>query len=256
MSDNDNKSALIEAHPDLVALKRYSDARLALGRAGAGIPTKANLTFMLDHARARDSVWSTLETGPLEETIGTLGLPMAHVKSQVLDRSEYLRRPDLGRKMDPASAGALDKLEKHCDTVFVIADGLSAVAIELNAGPLLATVVPQLTQKGLSIAGVVFAEQARVAIGDDIASALDARSVIVLVGERPGLSAADSLGCYITWSPKPGTPDSGRNCISNIRPGGLANDAATAKICWLIQEMARLRLSGVGLKDDGLKSIE
>lgn len=256
MSDDLPKSpAVIPPLPNIEKLRRYTDARLALGRAGAGVPTRVNLSFMLDHARARDSVWSKLDTSSVEKSLENLNLPIARVKSEVKDRSEYLRRPDLGRKLDKESAKELDKLNKDSSTVIVIADGLSAVAVELNAAPLVNLIAPSLEQSGYNVAGIVFASDARVAIGDDVANYLNAQSVILLVGERPGLSASDSLGCYMTWQPTRGTPDSRRNCISNIRSGGLSHEAAARQITWLVKEMARLRLSGVDLKDDGLKEI-
>ncbi|CAO3404661.1 ethanolamine ammonia-lyase subunit EutC [Azospirillum palustre] len=219
-------------------------ARIALGRSGDALPTKALLEFQLAHARARDAVHSAVDFDRLAADLSPLETIRVH--SAAPDRPTYLRRPDLGRRLDPASAAGLTAGE--WDLVFVIADGLSAAAVQVNAAPLVRACTARLGH--LRIGPVVLAEQARVALGDEVASAMGARLVALLVGERPGLSAAESLGVYLTWDPKSGRADSERNCISNIHSGGLSIQTAADKLCWLATEAARLKLTGVALKED------
>lgn len=219
-------------------------ARIALGRSGDALPTKALLEFQLAHARARDAVHSAVDFDRLAADLSPLETIRVH--SAAPDRPTYLRRPDLGRRLDPASAAGLPAGE--WDLVFVIADGLSAAAVQINAAPLVQACMARLGH--LRIGPVVLAEQARVALGDEVAAAMGARLVALLVGERPGLSAAESLGAYLTWEPRPGRADSERNCISNIHSDGLSIQTAADKLCWLATEAARLKLTGVALKED------
>ncbi|QCG92784.1 ethanolamine ammonia-lyase subunit EutC [Azospirillum sp. TSA2s] len=219
-------------------------ARIALGRSGDALPTKALLEFQLAHARARDAVHSAVDFDRLAADLSPLETIRVH--SAAPDRPTYLRRPDLGRRLDPASAAPMTAGE--WDLLFVIADGLSAAAVQVNAAPLVHACVARLGH--LRIGPVVLAEQARVALGDEVAAAMGARLVALLVGERPGLSAAESLGVYLTWDPKPGRADSERNCISNIHADGLSIQTAADKLCWLATEAARLKLTGVALKED------
>jgi ethanolamine ammonia-lyase small subunit len=213
-------------------LRRHTMARVALGRAGNAQPTAAHLAFQAAHAQARDAVWSEAAL------IGDVT-----VRSQARDRREYLLRPDLGRKLAegtvlPVALGAL---------VFVVADGLCATGVAAQAPAVIAAARPLL---GLPIGPVVVALQARVALGDAIGEAMGAAAVAVLIGERPGLSAQDSLGLYLTWAPRIGRNDAERNCISNIRPGGLSALEAAQKLAWLLAAAQGLGATGVALKDD------
>ncbi len=219
-------------------------ARIGLGRSGDALPTTALLEFQLAHARARDAVHSAVDFDRLAADLAPL--PSLRVRSAAPDRVTYLRRPDLGRALHPASAAALPPGD--WDILFVIADGLSAAAVQANAAPLVHACLGRLGS--LRVGPVVLAEQARVALGDAVGAAMGARLVALLVGERPGLSAADSLGVYLTWDAKPGRADSERNCISNIHAAGLPIGAAADKLCWLANEAARLKLTGVSLKED------
>lgn len=242
-------TGLVPALPLAQRLRRFTDARVALGRAGSGLPTEAHLRFMLDHAKARDAVLSALDLGAVTADLEGLGLEVIPVRSEAADRAAYLRRPDLGRRL---SAEDVEKLARHKGTAriaVVVADGLSATAVAQNAAPLLEKLLPLLAEAGIVVGRAVLAEQGRVAIADPIGQALGAELAIVLLGERPGLSAADSLGCYITYGPVPGTPDSRRNCISNIRPGGHGYDQAAGKIAWLAREALARKLTGVQLKE-------
>ncbi len=224
-------------------------ARVALGRAGSALPTAALLAFELDHARARDAVHQALDVDALDTDIKALGLETLRVKSAARDRATYLLRPDLGRRLDESSRNALEGLSRDpCDVAFIVADGLSALGVQRHAAPLLAAAVPLL--EGLSKGSIVIAEQGRVALGDEIGSLLKARVVVVAIGERPGLTSPDSLGLYLTFAPRVGRHDAARNCISNVRPEGLAPAAAAARLAWLIRASLRLALSGVALKDD------
>ncbi|AWK88991.1 ethanolamine ammonia-lyase subunit EutC [Azospirillum thermophilum] len=219
-------------------------ARIGLGRSGDGLPTAALLDFQLAHARARDAVHGAVDFDRLAADLAPL--PSLRVHSAAADRAVYLRRPDLGRRLDEASRAAL--AAGRWDIVFVVADGLSAAAVQAHAAPLVRACAERL--RGWEIAPVVLAGQGRVALGDEVAERLGARLVAMLVGERPGLSVADSLGVYLTWDPKPGRLDSERNCISNIHADGLPIGAAADKLCWLATEAARLKLTGVALKED------
>jgi ethanolamine ammonia-lyase small subunit len=227
-------------------LRRFTDARVALGRAGNALPTAAHLDFQEAHARARDAVWSKLDTAKLEEELSPLGLPLQRVTSQAEERRRFLLRPDLGRRLPegtvlPEAPGSI---------ALVIADGLCASGVQQQAPALLSVLVPALSKAGFTPGPIIIAEQARVALGDDVAEAMEAAAVVVLIGERPGLSATDSMGLYITWAARRGSNDAMRNCISNIRPGGLTADVAAAKALWLLAEARKLGATGVALKDE------
>lgn len=247
-SANDTQSNAPQSNDPWARFRSSTRARIGLGRAGDGLPTTALLDFQLAHARARDAVHSAVDFDRLATDLSPL--PTLRVHSAAPDRPSYLRRPDLGRKLDAASAQRLsaDPVAGGWDILFVIADGLSAAAVQVNAAPLVHACHDRLS--GWRIGPVVLAEQARVALGDDVATRLGARLVALLVGERPGLSAAESLGVYLTWDAKPGRADSERNCISNIHADGLSIGTAADKLCWLATEAARLKLTGVGLKED------
>jgi ethanolamine ammonia-lyase small subunit len=233
------------------ALRRYTDARIALGRVGGSQPTQAVLDFRLAHARARDAVHRPLDVAALGERLAGLDLPLARVASRAPDRPTYLQRPDLGRRLaGEAQERLIDMPATGCDVAFVLADGLSALAVERHAAPLLEAVLPRLRAQNWRIGPLVIAEQARVALGDEVGHALAAELVVMLIGERPGLSSPDSLGVYLTYRPRPGRMDSERNCISNIRPEGLTYPAAAHKLLYLLTEARRRGLTGVGLKDD------
>ena len=214
------------------ALRHHTTARIALGRVGTAQPTAAHLAFQAAHAQARDAVWAEA------------ALPGdVQVRSQARDRREFLLRPDLGRLLAPGTVlppapGAL---------VFVVADGLCAAGVAAQAPAVIAAARGLLP---LPVGPVVAAAQARVALGDAIGAAMGAAAVAVLIGERPGLSAQDSMGIYLTWAPRPGRTDAERNCISNIRPGGLSAAEAAAKLAWLLRGAMALGATGVGLKDD------
>ena len=229
------------------SLREFTSARVGLGRAGHSVPTAELLDFQLAHARARDAIYSRLDVRLLVLELKTRGIDAAAVASQAPDRAAYLRRPDLGRRLDAASCERLAAIKTRPDTAFVIADGLSALAVERHALPLLDAL--RSLQPNLSPA-VVIVEQGRVAIGDEIAARLGAPLVAVLIGERPGLTSPDSLGVYLTWNPRPGsTTDADRNCISNIRSGGLSYELAAHKLLYLISEAQRRKLTGVQLKE-------
>lgn len=225
-------------------LRNFTDARVALGRSGNALPTVAHLDFQEAHAVARDAVFSALDVPAL---LAALPGSVA-VRSQAPDRRTYLLRPDLGRRL--ADTAPLAPLARDWDIAFVIADGLCATGVQRHAPEMLSRVTPRLAATGQRIAPAVIATQARVALGDPIGQALGARAVAVLIGERPGLSALDSMGIYLTWAPRPGRTDAERNCISNIRPRGLSYDDAAAKLLWLIGAMRALGATGVALKDE------
>lgn len=225
------------------ALRRHTPARIALGRAGASLPTREVLGFGLAHARARDAVHEALDVPSLVEQLKRNGFVPQRAKSQAPDRATYLARPDLGRRL------ALDcELSGEAEVVVAIEDGLSAVAVQRHAVPLLAELVQ--VRRAWNAAAVVVATQGRVALGDEIGERLNAKLAVVLIGERPGLSAPDSLGAYLTYAPRRGRTDAERNCVSNIRPEGLTYRDAAERIDWLARQALERRTSGVSLKDE------
>lgn len=230
-------------------LQRFTPARIALGRFGSGQPTGASLRFALDHARARDSVHAALDFEIVAETLRARGWSALHVRSAASDRAEYLRRPDFGRRLSSTGRNLLEDQTRGGDVAIVAADGLSASAIETNLLPLLDYLHPRLLARPFAVAPLVLVEQGRVAIGDEIGELLGVKLVVVLIGERPGLSAADSLGAYITWRPQVGTMDSNRNCISNIRPAGLAPAKAALQIINAIELAFAHATTGIGLNE-------
>ncbi|WP_454824394.1 ethanolamine ammonia-lyase subunit EutC [Paraburkholderia xenovorans] len=231
------------------ALRQFTNARIALGRAGNSLPTAPLLAFNLSHAQARDAVHHPLDTDVLHEQLRAQHFTTLDVHSAAPDREHYLRRPDLGRRLSEESRVALAAVpDGSPEVVFVIGDGLSAFAASKQSLPLLRAVIPRLAD--WKIGPVVVARQARVALGDEIGELLNARLVVMLIGERPGLSSPDSLGIYLTYGPKVGCSDAQRNCISNVRPEGLDYPLAAHKLHYLLTHARRLGLTGVGLKDD------
>ncbi|MCG2672404.1 ethanolamine ammonia-lyase subunit EutC [Bradyrhizobium sp. GCM10023182] len=241
----------VPARP-IIDLKSLTPARVALGRSGASLPTKPLLAFTLAHARARDAVHAAFDAPGVIAGVRALGLGATVVSSRATDRADYLRRPDLGRQLDAGSAAALADLGiAPCQLAIVIGDGLSAAAVHAHAVALLQSLLPLLAgDDAVAVGRVVVASGARVALGDEIGAILGARMVVMLIGERPGLSAPDSLGAYLTFAPKPGLTDAERNCVSNIHKAGLSYDAAAIKIAWLVREGLARQVTGVALKDE------
>lgn len=219
---------------------------MELGRAGPSLPTRALLDFRLAHARARDAVHLPLAVKSLAAELKQNGFESLSLASAARDRDQYLKRPDFGRRLNAGSRERAAAIRGDYDAGFVIVDGLSALAVQRHAVPLLHLVLGDLDWR---IAPVAIVEQGRVAIGDEIGELLGARMVVVLIGERPGLSSPDSLGAYLTWQPRIGRTDAERNCISNIRADGLSYAAAAQKLRFLMNESRRLKLSGVRLKE-------
>lgn len=241
------------------ALRRFTDARIALGRSGVSLPTEAHLAFQLAHAKARDAVHMALDAEKLAHKLDAVftdsPLPCLGLCSAATDRHTYLQRPDLGRKLNPASRARLERLrppsdERPYDLALVVVDGLSALAIEQNAPPFLSTLRDHLAQEHWSLAPLCIVQQGRVAVGDEVGQLLGAKAVVVLIGERPGLSSPDSMGLYLTWMPSVGLTDASRNCLSNVRPAGLQYEDAAFKLHYLLSQAKERKLSGVGLKDE------
>jgi ethanolamine ammonia-lyase small subunit len=230
-------------------LRHLTPARVGLGRAGASLPTQALLEFTLDHARARDAVHAGLDISAIIAGLDALGLRTLQVSSCAQSRADYLRRPDLGRKLAAASQDLLAS-GRHgpCDLAVVIGDGLSPSAVNAHAVELVRSLIPRLGATRLG--PILVASGARVALGDEIGALLGARMAAMLIGERPGLSAPDSLGAYLTFAPKAGCTDAMRNCVSNIHASGLSYDEAAFKIAWLVREGLTRHVTGVALKDE------
>ncbi|MFA0087599.1 ethanolamine ammonia-lyase subunit EutC [Vibrio sp. 10N.261.51.F12] len=249
-----------------VELREFTSARIALGRTGNSVPTNELLSFQLDHAKAMDAVHCALDVDTLIEGLTGSHLIFKHthkppmtVTSKVTDRLMYLQRPDLGRQLDDASwnklAGITKEQNAQPDLAIVIADGLSSVSIQNHAVPVIERLMSLLIKDDVNqwtIAPITVVKQGRVAVGDDVAQCLKAKAVLVLVGERPGLTSPDSMGLYLTWGAKRGSKDSQRNCISNVRPQGLNYDDACQRAFYLLTEARKLQLSGVNLKDRSL----
>jgi ethanolamine ammonia-lyase small subunit len=235
-------------------LRRYTPARIALGRSGISMPTARQLAFELAHAQARDAVQRPLDLRLTAEAIEALGVPTLTARSAAPDRASYLRRPDWGRQLDETSAQALQAAPGagSPDLAMVVADGLSALAVERHAAPFLAALLAELHADAPAwhMTPAVLVEQGRVAIGDDIGERLGASMVMVLIGERPGLSSPDSLGIYLTWSPRRGRNDAERNCISNVRPEGQDYPEAARRAAWLLRAARAGERTGVMLKDE------
>ena len=227
-------------------------ARIALGRAGVSIPTDEALRFGLAHALARDAIHTPLDVAVMQAELEQAGHAVLATHSRAADRGSYLRRPDLGRQLDPSDLERLRALaasgERAPDLAIVIGDGLSCLAVQRHAAPLLAALLPQLAP-GTLLAPLVLVQQARVAVADDVGEALQARISVILIGERPGLSSPDSLGIYLTHGPRRGRTDAERNCISNVRAEGLSYAGAAHKLAWLIAQALMTGASGIALKD-------
>lgn len=241
-------------------LRRFTDARIGLGRSGSAMPTREVLAFTMAHAQARDAVMTALAWTPIELGIAAIGLETVQVVSAVSDRGEYLRRPDLGRKLSANSRQDIlqvaAKLDQPPDLVIVVGDGLSSKAVDANIVSILTALQPHVQKVGWRLAPIVLANDARVALGDEVGELLGAKASLVLIGERPGLSSPDSLGAYLTYRPRVGLKDAERNCISNIRARGLSYDEAAFKMVWLLKEAFRRQMTGVELKDESLFQIE
>ncbi len=265
-------------------LSDFTSARVGLARTGNSLPTSELLNLQLAHARARQAVHSALDTAQLTLDLKDIGHDLLFVRSAAPDRTTYLHRPDLGRKLSPESRDLLNAwgqrfgAQRHVttggagdlvagdpaatspqhDIAFIIADGLSALAVQRHAPNLLEATLRLLPPDISNLAPIVIVEQGRVAIGDEIGEWLGATLGVVLIGERPGLSSADSLGVYLTWNPHPGRSDADRNCISNIRAEGLSYAAAASRLVFLITESRSRKLSGIHLKEDfaGLTTAE
>ena len=235
----------------MLDLRDLTPARVALGRTGASMPTKALLEFTLDHARARDAVHAAFDVPAMISGLRDLGLEAFDVASRVGNRKDYLRRPDLGRTLDPASEQLLaSRAGSPCQLAIVLGDGLSPTAVHAHAIELVRSLIGRLAAERIEIGHAVVASGARVALGDEIGAILGARMIVVLIGERPGLSAPDSLGAYLTFAPRVGLTDAERNCVSNIHGSGLGCDEAAFKIAWLIREGLARQVTGVALKDE------
>ncbi len=231
-------------------LREFTAARLALGRSGGSLPTASLLDFRLAHARARDAVLSRFDPDQLAATLRPLDPRTSLLDSQAADRAEYLQRPDRGRKLDAASRERVLTLAGNHDLVILVSDGLSTFAAERQAPPTLAALLPLLQTDGWQLAPLLIVRHARVALQDEVGALIGARLSLILLGERPGLGSPDSLGAYFTHTPLPGRTDAERNCVSNIRPEGLAPAAAARKLHALLTSSRELGYSGYRLKDD------
>ncbi|MGR8980060.1 MAG: ethanolamine ammonia-lyase subunit EutC [Gammaproteobacteria bacterium] len=238
-------------------LRKYTQARIAQGRAGSGLPTSALLDFQLAHAAARDAVHQEWDVNFFENGVKKLGLASLRLETPVASRTQYLQRPDLGRCLDRSSRRLLLSLAfERIDVALIITNGLSSAAVDSHGLPLLEAVAAAYEGSSLNFGPVCLVPNGRVALADEIGALMQARLSVIIVGERPGLSAADSLGVYLTFAPRPGNTDAERNCISNIRlPDGLSYDEASAKLLYLSHEALRRGLSGVGLKDEMPKRL-
>ena len=242
--------------PDRFAnLRGYTAARIGLVRSGPGIATADHLAFRAAHALARDAVHTSLDLDEMEARLAPLGRPILRVESRCPDQAGYLTRPDLGRRLAGPSVALLRERVPGEEIAVLVAGGLSALATANHAAPLLGLLVPELHRAGRRVGPICVAPRGRVALGDEVGALLDARLVLVLIGERPGLTSPDSLGAYVTNAPRLGRTDADRNCVSNIRPEGMALPEAARRIGWLIVQAMARGMSGVALKDDSDKVL-
>jgi ethanolamine ammonia-lyase small subunit len=231
-------------------LREFTDARIALGRTGYSVPTSEYLKFSLAHAMARDTINTPFDRDMLASKLSKMGLSTIYVESSASSRSVFLTRPDLGRRLSEESRDRLRAMsDKEADVLLVIGDGLSSKAVHKQAAPLIQHLLPYLNELNLTLGPVILARQSRVALADDIAEIMHCKLVVILIGERPGLSSPDSLGAYMTYKPYWGRLESERNCISNIRPAGLSYSRAAFKLAWLIEAAFSMHKSGTALKD-------
>ena len=246
------------------SLRAFTDARIALGRAGVSQPTAAHLAFQLAHAQARDAVHGQLDLIELKQALEAMGQLVLLLHSAAPDRAQYLQRPDWGRRLDGASrnealAHRADDTAAPFDLAVVVVDGLSALAVQRHAPRLLSHLLPLLRadpKQDWRLAPLTVVEQGRVAVGDEVGECLAARCVLVLIGERPGLSSPDSLGAYFTWAPRVGRTDAERNCVSNVRDAGLTPERAARKLHALLCEARRREVSGISLKDETTDQLD
>ncbi|WP_448647455.1 ethanolamine ammonia-lyase subunit EutC [Pseudomonas mohnii] len=243
-----------DPHNPWLELRRLTPARIALGRTGTSMPTRAQLDFQYAHAQARDAVHLPFDHKTLSSQLAERGRESILLHSAAIDRNSYLQRPDLGRKLSDESAQLLrDYASAHpggVDLAIVVADGLSALAVHRHTVPFLARLEEQMGAENWSMAPVILVEQGRVAVADEVGERLGAKMTVILIGERPGLSSPDSLGLYFTYNPKVGLTDAYRNCISNVRLEGLSYGMAAHRLLYLMREACRRQLSGVNLKDE------
>ncbi|MEN1834364.1 ethanolamine ammonia-lyase subunit EutC [Pseudomonas lijiangensis] len=242
-------------------LRRLTPARIALGRTGTSLPTSAQLDFQFAHAQARDAVHLPFDHAGLSAQLAEKGRETLLLHSAAADRHSYLQRPDLGRRLNDDSARQLKDYAAAypggVDLAIVVADGLSSLAVHRHTVPFLARLEEQAATEGWTLSPVILVEQGRVAIADEIGELLGAKMVVILIGERPGLSSPDSLGLYFTYAPKVGLNDAHRNCISNVRLEGLSYAMAAHRLLYLMREAFRRQVSGVNLKDEAdLKTVE
>ena len=244
----------VDPQNPLLELRRLTPARIALGRTGTSMPTSAQLDFQYAHAQARDAVHLPFDHAGLSSQLAERGRASLLLHSAATDRNSYLQRPDLGRKLSNESAQTLSDYALAnpggVDLAIVVADGLSALAVHRHTLPFLARMEDQIVSDGWSVSPVILVEQGRVAVADEIGELLGAKMVVILIGERPGLSSPDSLGLYFTYNPKVGLTDAYRNCISNVRLEGLSYGMAAHRLLYLMREACRRQLSGVNLKDE------
>lgn len=237
------------------SLRSATPARIALGRAGGSLPTHEWLDFKSAHSAARDAVHQAFDAATLAQEISALGVETILLETAAGNRQTYLQRPDLGRRLDAASEARLQAIadpNAAPDLAIIVSDGLSALAVERQAPPLLALLLPRLSSEGWRLAPLAVVRFGRVALEDQIGQLLGARLALMLIGERPGLGSPDSLGAYLVHAPQLGNTDANRNCVSNIRPAGLDWNAAADTILYLLAEARRRRLSGIKLKDERL----
>ncbi|MEZ7498775.1 ethanolamine ammonia-lyase subunit EutC [Flavobacterium sp. Arc3] len=230
-------------------LKEFTNARIALGRAGNALPTNEVLQLRMAHALAKDAISTEIDVLNIKEDAKKIGLNIVFTQSQITNTSEYLRNPNKGRVLHDQSCTQLKEYpQKKADLCIIIADGLSAEAVNLHAMKLIEVLLPKLKIK--DIGPIIVVKYGRVAISDEIGEILDSKIALILIGERPGLSSPTSMGAYITLNPKKGNTDEKRNCVSNIQRDGLPYEFAAQKLTYLIQQMVSRQISGVALKDD------
>lgn len=239
----------------VMSLRQFTDARISIGRCGSSLPTEELMDFRLCHAMARDAVHIPLDLKKTAEAISlSAETDVVILESMAVTREEYLRRPDLGRKLSEESLTRINRGKSGFDISVSVADGLSSMAIDKSAAVFLSLLIP-LLRADYTLSPVSLIKHGRVAVADEVASAYGAKLAIILIGERPGLKSPDSMGIYMTYDPEPEITDERRNCISNIRPGGMTYPAGVSKLIYLVNESMKRKLSGVDLKDEQGKEL-
>ena len=249
MSDPD-PADLFSLSETLRAIRECTPARILVGRAGPAYRTATQLALRQDHAAALDAVHAEvdLQRDFAPDFVARWGL--FAVTTRAAGKSEYLLRPDLGRRLSETARTEVAKLPSAATVQVVIGDGLSAAAVIKQVPPLLPLLEEGTRQRGWTFGQPFLVRYCRVGVLNDVGELLDPAVVVLLIGERPGLATAESLSAYMAYRPRAGHTDAQRNLISNIHARGVDHESAAKRILALAEKMLTMQTSGVTVKED------